>query len=283
MRASIWRALWFVALLLLIMGCGGDSDSNGGSPGRDDSDNDPSVGSEFYTAGPFGASSLRDGAHTFYYPRTLGTDGIRHPVVLWGNGTGTSPSSYGPLLRLWASHGFVVAAANTASAGSGEEMLAGLDRLIQLKDDPDSLFYQAVDTARVAASGHSQGGLGALAAGRSERVTTVMPIQGALTFTRGITGSAFFLAGENDTIISASGVRRAYEANTGIPAAYGSLRRAGHMEPSYTGGGYRGPTTAWLRWQLLDDPNAEAWFVGENCVLCASPDWVYEANALLNE
>ena len=87
----------------------------------------PPVGTDFAAAGPFQVTVQNDAEHTYYSPTALGQGGIDHPIVLWGNGTGTSPSVYDGFLRHLASHGFVVAAANTSNAGSGNEMLAGLE------------------------------------------------------------------------------------------------------------------------------------------------------------
>src|SRR3954452_3305415 len=79
-------------------------------------------------AGPFAVTTQQTGVgQTIYRPAQLGTLGCTtHPVILWGNGTGTTPSTYDALLRHWASHGFIVAAANTTQPYSGKEMLGGL-------------------------------------------------------------------------------------------------------------------------------------------------------------
>src|SRR4051812_19225649 len=92
----------------------------------------PSVAGNWAAAGPFAVTTQQSGAgHTIYRPAALGTLGCTtHPVVLWGNGTGASPSNYDALLRHWASHGFIVAAADTRNAYSGQEMVAGLDWLV---------------------------------------------------------------------------------------------------------------------------------------------------------
>ena len=60
---------------------------------------------------------------TIYRPEILGDEGRRHPVILWGNGTDTVPQIYQGALSHWASHGFIVAAANTPWPGTGEEMI----------------------------------------------------------------------------------------------------------------------------------------------------------------
>lgn len=69
-------------------------------------------------------------AYTLYRPTELGSSGFKHPILTWGNGSGTTPSSYAELLTHWASHGFVVVASNATDTGSGQEMIDGFDWLI---------------------------------------------------------------------------------------------------------------------------------------------------------
>ena len=53
----------------------------------------PSV-SDFAASGPFSTTSGSLGLScTVYRPSTLGQNGVTHPVILWGNGTGASPST----------------------------------------------------------------------------------------------------------------------------------------------------------------------------------------------
>jgi predicted dienelactone hydrolase len=46
-------------------------------------------------------------------PERLAQGGLCHPVITWGNGTGSNPSLYKVLLNHLASHGFVVIASNS--------------------------------------------------------------------------------------------------------------------------------------------------------------------------
>lgn len=243
----------------------------------------PSVGDDFEDDGPYSVETDRGSSHTYYYPSDLGDDGLVHPVILWGNGTGASVSTYASLLRHFASHGFIVAAANTSSAGSGSAMLDGLDNLEDFNEQQSSDFYGAVDLDRVGTTGHSQGGGGAIAAARDNRVATTFPIQPWLGNPSGVDGSAFYMAGQLDTIVRPSTVERDFSQSSGIPAAYGELRGASHFEPVLDGGDFRGAATAWARWQLLDDQIARDEFVGSDCGLCTSFAWnEYETNALLD-
>jgi pimeloyl-ACP methyl ester carboxylesterase len=243
----------------------------------------PSVGTNFDSVGPFSQVSVRqDSVNTYYWPTNLGSQNRKHPVVLWGNGTFLNPTNYDGLLRHLASHGFIVGAANTSNAASGQEMLAGLDNLTTFNSDPASPFYQKVDLARVAAMGHSQGGGGAINAGADARVDTVVAIQPWLGTDSGLHGPTLYLAGEADTLISPASVLAKYNGQgTRIPAAYAELAGADHLQPIGNGNGYRGPVTAWLRWQLMGDRNARDQFVGP-CAYCTSALWSdYRTNAPL--
>lgn len=66
---------------------------------------------------------------TLFRPKELSPDGRCHPVITWGNGTGSTPNAYRSLLSLFASHGFVVIASNSknVSRGDPKPMLVGGD------------------------------------------------------------------------------------------------------------------------------------------------------------
>jgi hypothetical protein len=243
----------------------------------------PPAASNFANAGPFQVTTESNSVTTFYSPAQLGTNGCtRHPVILWGNGTFTTPTLYDGLLRHWASHGFIVAAAITSNAGTGQEMLQGLDTLTQWNGQSGHRFYQKVDVENVGTTGHSQGGSGSMRAAQNQRVDTAFPIEGG--FFAGGGGDlgarvpTFYMAGENDTL--KAGIRAAYDGTSNVAAAYGELGGASHLVPLGNGGGFRGTSTAWARWRLMGDAAAGNQFVGASCGLCTSNDWpVYETNA----
>ncbi|WBQ04653.1 poly(ethylene terephthalate) hydrolase family protein [Kribbella sp. CA-293567] len=210
-------------------------------------------------------------AHTLYYPAVLTG---RRPVVLWGNGTGVVPGVYSGLLRHLASHGFIVAAANTPFSGTGLEMRAGIDLLARFDGDAGSEFHRHVDLQQIGAAGHSQGGMGAINAGLDERIDTTVPIQpGPLAASGKLKGPALFLSGGRDTIVPAALVVAMWKQATQVPAVYGSLREATHLEPSGDGGGYRGVVTAWFAYRLTGNTAAAAEFTGPACGLCVDAAW----------
>jgi predicted dienelactone hydrolase len=116
-------------------------------------------------------------ACTIVRPEALGQGGARHPVVLWGNGTGQRPAGYRAILENLASWGFIAAAANTTNAGTGVEVLSCLDWLTAENSRQGSPYQGKVDTTKVGTSGHSQGGGGSIMAGRDPRVKATAPVQ----------------------------------------------------------------------------------------------------------
>jgi len=271
----LWRALTILALAATSLALPAIAPS----PVDAQTSGFPSVGTNFAQRGPYQVSTLAGSQHTYWYPTNIRSTGLQHPVVLWGNGTGANPQNYSGLLSHLASHGFVVAAANTPNAGSGDEMLAGLDNLESLDRQSSSPFYGAVDTEKVVTSGHSQGGVGALASSNDPRVDATMPVEGAFSANGGDVPT-LFLAGEDDTIARPSQIYGTYEDADDVPAAYVELANADHFTPANDGGYFPAVTTAWARWHLMGDEDAKGWFVGAGCGLCSQSQISdYEVNA----
>lgn len=226
-----------------------------------------------------GITETRLGLHCrVFHPGNM--DDGRHPLVIWGNGTHASPASYRDLLEHWASHGLVVVAAMAPNAGRGIEMRDCLNLAIEQNHKDGSPFQNKLDTARIGVAGHSQGGGGALMLGRDLRISTVIAIQPyvlGLSHNPGASasqhGPILLLSGADDMTASPSTNQQPVFDSANVPVTWLTLRGATHMAPMSTGGSYRGPMTAWLRWKLLDDSQAARLFEGNDCVLCADERW----------
>lgn len=242
------------SVLALGMGGGGDS-------------SDPT--SAYASTGALATTSDAEGQGcTVFRPRNVpaGT-----PLILWGNGTGTGPSAYSAGLRHWASHGFVVAAANTANAGTGTEMLNCIDAV------RNASYGSQVDFSRIGASGHSQGGGGAVFVGEDPRVTATAPMQPyPFGFRFGDqTGPMLLLSGGADLIASRDRVQGPIFQRVDVPVFWATLDAGSHFEPSFSFGRFRGMSTAWWLYQLKDDTAAAELFTGA-CTACELNGWTIE-------
>lgn len=232
-------------------------------------------------SGPFTVVDNDEGPECrVYRPRALGEDGRRHPVILWGNGTGASHMVYGRLLSHWASHGFVVAAAKTFTAGSGEAMLSCLDYLVEQDAQSNGQYENKLELNKVGVSGHSQGAGGAIMAAQDERITVTAPMQ---PYVLGLghdtdshanqAGPMFLMTGGKDRLVPSEKNASVIFDNINVPLFWGELDDAGHFEPIGDGGDYKGPSTAWFRLHLMADQDMASLFEGDNCGLCNSSSW----------
>lgn len=198
---------------------------------------------------------------------TIRRGGTGNPIIIWGNGTGASPSTYISGLSHWASHGFVVSAANTSNAGTGTAMLACISAGANVGGD----------ASRVGASGHSQGGGGSIMTGRDSRVDTTAPMQ---PYTLGLghnstvwdeqRGPMLLLTGGSDSIASPSSNAAPVFRAANVPVFWAELSGASHFEPTGDFGGYAGISTAWFRYMLKSDTAARNVFISNGCTPSAT-------------
>jgi predicted dienelactone hydrolase len=278
--STTMAAFAVVALGLLIGGCAG-------RPAVDTT----ALSQSFFDAGALtDIVESRSGLHcrifhprAWLMPETQSSQRKKHPLVIWGNGTHASPASYRSLLEHWASHELIVVASMSPNAGRGVEMRDCLNDILEQQSESGSPFYQRVNSERVAAAGHSQGGGGAIMLGRDPRITTVVAIQPSVLGERhnpqaaaNQTGPMLLLSGQEDFSASAATNQQPVFDSANVAVFWANLRGATHFAPMDTGGSFRGPMTAWLRWKLLDDSRAAHMFDGEECVLCVDERWLIQ-------
>ncbi|MGW1438498.1 alpha/beta hydrolase family protein [Streptomyces griseus] len=270
----LWRRNRFalsaaLALVLTASGGAGTASASTGTTAVADAPAASAAGG-FGAPGPYATAVEVGAVTTLYYPRDIADSDRRHPVIVWGNGTGGVPLVYRDLLLHWAGQGFVVAAANTPMSNLGISMRASIDMLTGRNADPGSVFHDRVDLKHIGASGHSQGGAAAIVVGSDPRVDTVLPIQpGPLADIDAVRGPALLLAGQRDSIVLPALVKAFYNAADHIPALYGEVRGADHFTVVGDPGPFVAPTTAWFRAHLMGDRAAHAQFFGPGCGICA--------------
>ena len=226
---------------------------------------------------------------TIFRPTVLGSGGCLNPVIVWGNGTTNTPSSYTALFNHFASHGFIVAAADTSNAGSGKEMLACLQYMIDQNSAAGSPYQGHIDVNHIAASGYSQGGAGCLEAGIDPRFTVTAPVSPYIVISLGGYDTTsvmkqvhpmFMISGSADAVAVPSNNQQPIFQQAMVPIIWGTHAGSTHFEVLGAGGAYAGPLTAWFRYQLMGDMSAGQWFEKPPCTLCSASGWSVQVNSL---
>lgn len=248
---------------------------------RGDSDNGASCASVVASFGedPEKSKPLLDttgidfALYTIYRPAQW-AEGEKVPIITWGNGTCAKTEGYGALLRYVASHGFFIVAANSRWVGGGNNaMTKALDFAFAATADSKSPYYNHLDTSKVGAMGHSQGGMATITAARDSRVKTVIIWNG------GSTAAKTFLAVSGDKDIGNPTVSGMRNALTGTPPGaflffhktVGQGSVPGHLTLMTQPERVVEPTAAWFKYQLNGDMESSKWFLGSDCKLCSMP------------
>ncbi|MFV0132023.1 hypothetical protein ACLGIH_01920 [Streptomyces sp. HMX87] len=202
--------------------------------------------------GPYGvtvdSTADPDGDGWLVYPANAGQNGVDHPILVWGPGAGSGPGDYEDMLRLWASHGFVVY--SEVSSSSGDYMVDALDWLEDENARPSSPLHQDLDLAEVAFGGHSRGSLGTFDAAGEPRLETTIHVAGGSFDGNGpdrLRNPALYIGGDED--FATANMERDY-TNTDVPVWFNVLDGTDHVYATRNG---RHIITAWLRWHLADE------------------------------
>ncbi len=166
-----------------------------------------------------------------YYPENIKSSKKTYPVLSWANGTACQPSMYTNMFAELAKGGYIVIASSETMSADGSAQIDALDFVISLNSNSSSLAYKKVNTNKLGAVGHSQGGRSSVnAAVKDSRIKCVVSIAGSNFLEEAEPNSAptLFIAGEKDMIVSPSKwIQPAYDVAKG-PAVYASLNGAIH-------------------------------------------------------
>ena len=237
--------------------------------------------------------------HTIFHPVELKPFDANNPlpIIVWGNGAcANSPWEHVNFLSEVASHGFLVIAIGPmpeeGERGRGRstasQLLDAVDWAIKQNCDEKSPLFNKVDTAKIAVSGMSCGGLQALEVAPDPRVTTTvicnsgiigngggMPGMPGLTkddLKKLHTPTLYLLGGETD--IAYNNGMDDFNRINHVPVFVANMD-VGHGgtygQPH--GGEFAVVATAWFKWQLKADKNAATLFTGKPCKLSQSDIW----------
>jgi dienelactone hydrolase len=259
-------------------------------------------------SGPYKAVLVGDPTlptHTLYRLKDLSPFGKENklPIVLWGNGAGSNSSAaYRRFLTEIASHGYLMVAIGPAEGaanpgrGGGtsksSDLLDGLNWAIA-QNDKEGDYRGKIDTTKVAAMGHSLGGLQALEVSSDPRITTtVLWNSGVLPGNRSLGPKvtreglnklhaplAYFIGGPKD--IAAKNAEDDFQAIKELPV-FPASRDVGHggTYGETHGGAFAVAGVAWLKWQLKGDKEAAKMFLGDLPGLATDTKWSVKAKNL---
>jgi dienelactone hydrolase len=218
----------------------------------------------------------RDGTRalktTAWYPKTSG----KYPLVVFSHGLQGLPADFAPLLRQWASAGFVIVAPAYPKTSRGAAEFDVLDVLNQPADASFVLtrtlagpLKSTIDPARVGAAGHSGGAIttiGLFTIGRDERLRSGVVFAGAAigvgTNFVGAPAPLFFVHGDADEVVSFANGKAVFDALR-WPKALLTLPGEGHSSAFQREGNPAFKTVAtstldFLRYSLYGDGDAKS-------------------------
>lgn len=220
-------------------------------------------------------------AFTVFSPTPLGAGGFKHPIITWGNGTSGFPLAYKELLSHLASHGFVVVAANSGWVGSGKQLVTGISWMVKESSTSGSKYFGKLNTAAIGASGHSQGGSGAInAAAADSRIKCLAPLMPGVANASKVKVPMFVVTGSKDWVLPHSLIKSMTYNGAKAPICLGMRKGAGHFSACGSAPLIRGYVTAGFRLCLLGESSLMKLFVGPNCGICTDPNWTMECKNL---
>lgn len=227
-----------------------------------DSKTEPSTNSQAKPV-PTGIKSFTDGNKKVYYPAASEAETKQYPVVVWANGTGCATDTYDGLLKKIAEGGYIVVADSSVMTADGKAQIDSIDYIIGKNSDTGSVFCSKVDTGKIGAAGHSQGGRSSVnAAQKDGRIKCIVSIAGASSKeeAKGLKASALYLTGTADmVVVSSQWCKPSYDVSEGR-AVYASLKGGVHTTCMTNPEKVSGYAVSWFDAYLKNDSASKAKF-----------------------
>jgi dienelactone hydrolase len=199
-----------------------------------------------------------------WYPDGAG----RYPLIVFSHGMLSQPDDYADLLTSWARAGFVVAAPlyphtslGTAEFNAYDVANQPADASAVLTQTLQSPLSAKIDAGRLAAAGHSAGGIttvGMFSGCRDPRLKAGVVLAGTDYLSTPFTGPAaamLFVQGAKDDTVAWSAARTVFEA---VPwsRAMLTVTDGGHQTTAAALPAVSGTSVEFLRWSLHGDAAA---------------------------
>lgn len=240
-------------------------------------------------SGPYKAIAVREKSlptFTVYHPVNMGQAVRREqgklPVLFFGNGACMDSSiDYENMLTDLASYGYVVVAIGELQIYREQRqghqtqssmLKTAMDWMEQQAADATSLYYNKVDTQKMAAAGHSCGGAQVLANAADPRLKTYLILNAGMgkmemadasaKSLKQLHGPVLYLTG-GTTDIAYQNAQMDYNAIRRVPVVLADNSTSGHggtyMQPN--GGANSRMVRNWLDWQLKGKKDFDALFL----------------------
>lgn len=222
---------------------------------------------------PMREEGVNGGAAWLFRPTTLGADGEKHPVLVWGCGAGSTPRNYVDHMGRISSHGFVVYAVDSSSVNA-RLLTEGLDWVFAENERSGSDLMGKLDLENVAVGGHSLGSLSTYDMADDPRIANTIHVDGGTFDATGgakLMKPAIFICGEDST--GAPNCEQDYE-DANVPIFYtrimGLSGLQGHVQAAREG---LDVWVAWMRWQMIPEEDRSSDFLDPMCTFCTGK-WI---------
>ncbi|KMQ61661.1 adenylate cyclase [Chryseobacterium angstadtii] len=214
-----------------------------------------------------------------YYPSNIASIPGKLPVVNFVGGILSNEGNYAQMLKLWASHGFVVVVSSDFINSMPEMHILGAFKASKMNKDTQSPLYGKVDMSKMIIAGHSAGGGASLLTSSIPesamklidpdlKVVGSLPIEpgpAAVSFT--VKAPTLILTGRFDIVVMPwyTKLHQSHLINQS-PAWAATATTATHFSPTMeiSKNEFAGISVAWLKYTGYNDTDAKAYFVGPN-------------------
>lgn len=215
--------------------------------------------------------------YEIWYPSNLEPSDQAYPVVVIANGTGMKASKQSAIYEHLASWGFIVAGNEDEHSRTGASSAATLDFILSLNEDPQSIFYDRIDTENIGLVGHSQGGVGAINAVTQQKNGNLYKTICAQSTTSSadagnVEENRLELAeGKTQGICPLWWLRECFDVMPDtVPKVIGRLSGKDHGDIPFSADGYM---TAWFMYWLQGDEAAGKAFFGADAEIGVNENW----------
>jgi hypothetical protein len=193
-----------------------------------------------------------------------GQGGVKHPIIVWGNGSTNTVDIWQSFLQRVATYGFVVVAPEQTQV-TAAHMDAAIDYVIRLASDPTGQDCGKIDTSKIGSTGYSRGGGAALTVGSNARIASTF-IFAAGGNAKNVKAPWGIVAGEMDETFAWANVKT--NVTGSAQPAFGAALAGGTHNSTPGNAKSREAYIGWMRWRLMGDPAGKNLFVGASCQLC---------------